>query len=82
MADIGTPHANLAAADRAVSYMIDRIVRDPRLAYHMGSTEALRLLCHAEALRLGVDAGAHHDQINRALRPEAPLCRNCRRAEP
>jgi hypothetical protein len=78
MTDFGAPHTELAPADRAVSYMLNRITRDPRLAYFMGSTEALRLLCHAEAIRLGVDPAAHHEQINRGLHSERPVCSQCR----
>lgn len=77
MPDIGSPYADLAAADRAVSCLLARIARDPRLAYYLGDTQALRLLCSAEAARLGLDPGQHYEQINRSLRPEAPRCRAC-----
>lgn len=57
MADWGDyANAQLGAADKAVDYLLERIRRDPDLRYLMNGTVALRLLCEAQAQRLGMEA--------------------------
>lgn len=54
MADWGdyTNH-NLAPADKAVAYLLERARRDPDLRWLLLGTQAFALLCEAEAVRSG-----------------------------
>lgn len=43
----------LAAAMRAIVYLLDRVQRDPDLGWHVLGTEAFALLCQAESAYTG-----------------------------
>jgi hypothetical protein len=65
----------------AVVHVLERIQRDPRLAYHFDPlTESYALLTQARAEMLGHDVEGFRKAYAATLRFEAPKCRTCREA--
>lgn len=66
-------HSRLATpAELAVAYTIERIRRDPRIAYYFGDTECLAKLARVHAATTGTDPETYHRELNASLRTEAP----------
>lgn len=62
----------------AVSYLIARIQRDPRLAYHFDPiTESMQLLTTEYAKEHGLDVEEFRKQYYPSLRFERPRCGVC-----
>jgi hypothetical protein len=71
MRDIGLqPDTELAPADQAVKYLLDRIQNDANLRYHMLHTQAFTLLVEAEAARLGMPIDAVRDKREQDAQPD------------
>ena len=60
----------LAPADRAVKYLLDRIQQDANLRWYMLDTQALALMCEAEAFRLGKEIETISESRSKDLTPE------------
>ena len=61
----------LSPADRAVKYLLDRLQRDPDLRWFCGPlTQSFRMLCEAEAARLGLDVESVIEKRRNLLIPD------------
>lgn len=68
-----TDAEKLAAATRAISYVLARLQREPLVAYYFDPiTESFEGLTHALALLTGEDVEVLRDRISKRMRFEAP----------
>ena len=67
-----------AASDKAVAYLLNRIVRDPRLAYHFDPlTESYELLTAAHAEAVGQGIADFRTAYQAMMKFERPKCSDC-----
>lgn len=83
------PMQGLPPAERAVKYILDVLPQYPELSYYLGpGTEMMRLLCEAEAHRLGIEpdpaylglySSRFEEEYAQKLNPEQPFfaCPEC-----
>lgn len=86
MKDCGQlPMQGLAPAERAVKYILDVLPGHPELSWYLGpGTEMFRLLCDAEAQRLGFEPDPDYkpglypsrfaEDYAKRLSPKRPRC--------
>lgn len=63
----------------AAAYLLDRIVRDPRIAYYFDPfSRSMEILTEEYAAQKGLDLEEFRKEFYPKLRFEPPTCRNCR----
>lgn len=62
----------------AAAYLLDRIVRDPRLAYYFDPlSRSMEILTEEYASQNGLEVDAFRKEYYAKLKFEAPKCREC-----